>query len=240
MTNVKLYEFSLCPFCNKVRAGLEIKGIPFDSVEVSPRSKVELPPLPEGTPKKVPVLQCGDDTVADSTIILNYLEEQFPSRLSLQPADPAARVRSDEIEEWVDSQFIEALPTVIYGTWGEAVKAARIVAGNSKLSGGQKLLVQLAGALVMKQISKRILKRNDRTDAHAWVRDNTAQFATWLGDKPFVLGDAPCLGDIAMHGALTCVAEFPIFAEVMQEANVAAWYERIAELRRAGAQSAAA
>jgi microsomal prostaglandin-E synthase 2 len=70
MTTVKLYEFSLCPFCNKVRAGLELKGVPFESVEVSPRSKVELPPLPEGTPKKVPVLQYGNDTVADSTAIL--------------------------------------------------------------------------------------------------------------------------------------------------------------------------
>jgi microsomal prostaglandin-E synthase 2 len=235
MTTVKLYEFSLCPFCNKVRAGLEIKGIPFESVEVSPRSKVELPPLPEGTPKKVPVLQSGADTVADSTAILNYLEDHFPSGVRFHPADPEVRKRSDEIEDWVDTQFIEALPTVIYGTWGEAVQAARIVATNSKLSGGQKLLVQLAGALVMKQISKRILKRNDRTDAHAWVRDNTAQFATWLGEKPFVLGDEPCLADVSMHGALTCVKEFPIFAEVMQSANVAAWYERMAGLRRAGA-----
>jgi len=237
MTSVKLYEFSLCPFCNKVRAGLEIKGIPFDSVEVSPRSKVELPPLPEGTPKKVPVLQSGADTVADSTTILNYLEEHFPTGVRFHPNDADARKRSDEIEEWVDSQFIEALPTVIYGTWGEAVQAARIVAGNSKLSGGQKLLVQLAGAVVMKQISKRILKRNDRTDAHTWVRDNTAQFATWLGDKPFVLGEEPCLGDIAMHGAITCVKEFPIFAEMMQYANVAAWYQRMADLRSAGAQA---
>lgn len=237
MTTVKLYEFSLCPFCNKVRAGLEIKGIPFESVEVSPRSKVELPPLPEGTPKKVPVLQCDGDTVADSTTILNYLEEHFPAGARLHPIDPEARKRSDEIEEWVDSQFIEALPTVIYGTWGEAVQAARIVAGNSKLSGGQKLLVQLAGALVMKQISKRILKRNQRTDAHAWVRDNTAQFAKWLGDKPFVLGDQPCLGDVAMHGAITCVKEFPIFAEMMQDGNVAAWYRRISDLRSAGARA---
>lgn len=237
MTSVKLYEFSLCPFCNKVRAGLEIKGIPFESVEVSPRSKVELPPLPEGTPKKVPVLQNGEDTVADSTTILNYLEEEFPQGVRFHPQDPDLRKRSDEIEDWVDSQFIEALPTVIYGTWGEAVQAARIVASSSKLSGGQKFLVQLAGAVVMKQISKKILKRNQRDNAHGWVRDNTGQFASWLGEQPFVLGDAPTLADVAMHGAITCVKEFPIFGEIMHTKNVAEWYQRMDELRMAGAQN---
>ena len=234
MTTVKLYEFSLCPFCNKVRAGLELKGIPFESVEVSPRSKVELPPLPEGTPKKVPVLQHGTDTVADSTAILNYIEERFPDGARFHPQDGEARKRSDEIEDWVDTQFIEALPTVIYGTWGEAVQAARIVAANSKLTGGQKFMVQLAGAIVMKQISKRILKRNNRDNAHAWVRDNAAEFASWLGDKPFVLGDQPYLADVAMHGAMTCVKQFPIFDELMRTENLAAWYKRMDERRGAG------
>ncbi len=226
-----LYEFSLCPFCNKVRSGLEAKGIAFDSVEVSPRSKVELPELPEGTPKKVPVFQHGDDTVADSTAILNYIEEKIPGKVRFHPADAAVRKRSDEIEDWVDTHFIEALPTVIYGTWGEAAKAARIVATNSKLGGGQKFLVQMAGALVMKQISKRILKRNDRTDAHAWVRENTDQFASWLGDKEYVLGAEPCLADVAMHGAITCVKEFPIYDEIMKTSNVGAWYQRFDQLR---------
>lgn len=240
MASVVLYEFSLCPFCNKVRAGLEIKGIPFESVEVSPRSKVELPPLPEGTPKKVPVLQHGADTVADSTEILRYLDEQFPGGVRLRPDDAELCQRADEIEEWVDSQFIEALPTVIYGTWGEAVRAARIVAGNSKLSGGERFLVQLAGALIMKRVARKILDRNEQPNAHAWVRDNAAQFSAWLGDKPFVLGEQPTVADVAMHGAVTCVEEFPIFAKIVHLKNVAAWYERMSALRRAGARAAGA
>ena len=34
---VTLYQFTLCPFCNKVRAGLDLKGVEYDMVEVSPR-----------------------------------------------------------------------------------------------------------------------------------------------------------------------------------------------------------
>jgi len=54
-----LYQFSLCPFCSKVRAGLELKGIPYRLVEVNPRSKAELPTLPDNAPRKVPVLTVG-------------------------------------------------------------------------------------------------------------------------------------------------------------------------------------
>ena len=59
-----LYQFSLCPFCSKVRAGLELKGIPYRMVEVNPRSKAELPALPENAPRKVPVLVVGERVVS--------------------------------------------------------------------------------------------------------------------------------------------------------------------------------
>ena len=49
-TPVTLYQFTLCPFCNKVRAALDIKGVDYETVEVSPRTKVELPELPEVLP----------------------------------------------------------------------------------------------------------------------------------------------------------------------------------------------
>ena len=54
----------------------------------------------------------------------------------------------------------------------------------------------------------------------------------WLGDKQYVTGDDISLGDVAMHGALTCVKEFPIFTEVVgKHHNVAQWYERVAQKR---------
>lgn len=67
MDPVTLYQFELCPFCHKVRAGLELKGIPFRKVEVNPMTKKELPALSADVPRKVPVLQTGGDTVADDS-----------------------------------------------------------------------------------------------------------------------------------------------------------------------------
>jgi microsomal prostaglandin-E synthase 2 len=236
MSAVTLYQFELCPFCHKVKAGLEVKGIPFEKVEVNPTNKKELPALPEGSPKKVPVIDFGgEDFVFDSTDILNALDDRFPDHPTLNPTDAAARERSDMVEDWVDTAFAQALPTVIYGTWGEAIKAAQVTARTSNFGFFQNLSVRVGGSLIMHQICKRILKRNGRAkgEGHAWVNEETDRFEAWLGDAAYIGGDTCSLGDVAMHGALTCVADFPIFEQLMGRPALKAWYGRVAELRAA-------
>ncbi len=46
-SRVTLYQFALCPFSHKVKAAMEVKGIPYTEVEVNPMTKKELPPMPE-------------------------------------------------------------------------------------------------------------------------------------------------------------------------------------------------
>ena len=227
-----LYQFALCPFCNKVRAGLELKGVPFEEVEVSPRSKVELPSLPEGAPRKVPVLEVGSAVLWDSTRILSQLDEAFPDTLRFTPADEAMRLRADTMEQWVDEQFIESLPPVLYGTWREASKASKVIAKHSRFGTGEGLAVKLGGPLIMHAVAKRILKRNGRTDAHAWVRENLDYFEQELGERDFVCGDALTVADVAMHGALTCISPFPIFENVESRPRLHAWFERVEAMKK--------
>ena len=64
------------------------------------------------------------------------------------------------------------------------------------------------------------------------------RFEAWLGDQAFVCGEEISLGDVATHGALTCIQEFPAFEEMMRRPRLAAWYRRVSALRaerRAGA-----
>jgi len=230
-----LYQFALCPFCNKVRAGLQLKGVPFDEVEVSPRSKVELPSLPEGAPRKVPVLEVGNTVLWDSTRILSQLDEVFPGTLRFTPADEAMRLRADTIEQWVDDQFIESLPPVLYGTWREATKASKVIAKHSRFGTGEGLAVKFGGPLIMHAVAKRILKRNGRTDAHAWVRENLDYFEQELGERDFVCGDTLTVADVAMHGALTCISPFPIFENVESRPRLHAWFERVEAMKKSAA-----
>jgi microsomal prostaglandin-E synthase 2 len=235
MEEITLFQFELCPYCHKVRAGLELKGLAHRKVEVNPMTKKELPPLPGDSPKKVPVLQSGSDTVTDSTAILAYLEEKFPGKVSFRPADEAARTKAAEIEEWVDSELIYALPTVIYGTWSEAIKAAQVTARSSNFGWLQNLGVRAGGSLIMHQVSKRLLQKRGKTDAHRWVQESIDQFEQWLGEGPFVTGPELSVADVAMHGALSCIQSFPVYAEIMRRASVAAWFDRLQAMRSASA-----
>ena len=237
MQDLTLYQFELCPYCHKVRAGLELKGLAFRKVEVNPMSKKELPPLPAGAPKKVPVLRAGDDTVADSTDILTYLEKNFPGKMSFTPDDEAARKLGAEIEEWVDTELTFALPTVIYGTWGEAVKAAQVTARSSNFGLVQNLGVRIGGSLIMHQVSKRLLKKRGKTDGHQWVEEAMDTLEKWLGDSQFLTGSQLSMGDVAMHGALSCVREFPIYHEIMRRPKVVSWFSRVQTLRDANRAS---
>ncbi len=231
MTPVTLYQFALCPYCHKARAGLEAKGIAYRTVEVNPMNKRELPRLPDGAPRKVPVLDWDGEIIFDSTTILNALDQKAPGGVRLLPEDPSRLARAHEVESWVDDALTFALPTVIYGTWKEAFNAAQVTARTSNFGAMQNLMVRAGGSLIMHQVVKRILKKHHESDAHAWVSREVDRFEAWLGDQPFVCGDSASLGDIATHGALTCVADFPIFAELMTRPRLAAWFGRVQKLR---------
>ena len=53
---------------------------------------------------KIPALQHGELTLADSSVIVAYLEKRFPE-LPLNPSDPAQYARALWFEEYVDSQI---------------------------------------------------------------------------------------------------------------------------------------
>lgn len=53
---------------------------------------------------KIPALKHGELTLADSSVIVAYLEKRFPE-LPLNPSDPAQYARALWFEEYVDSQI---------------------------------------------------------------------------------------------------------------------------------------
>jgi microsomal prostaglandin-E synthase 2 len=228
---VTLYQFSLCPFCNKVKAALDVSGVAYERIEVSPRDKKELPEMPEDSPRKVPILKVGEELIEDSTVILEYIKDNFESGHGYRLADESDNQKSDEIENWVDDEIIKALPTVIYGTWKEAAKAASVVARESNFGPMQGLGVRVGGSIVMHMIAKRMLKKAGRSDGHAWVKECLDQFEAWLGDKEFVAAKDLSMADVAMHGALSCVRDFPVFKQVEDRQKMNDWFYRVQAIR---------
>src|SRR5215204_3236121 len=84
-----LYDAERCPFVGRVRIVLAEKQIPYDSVWVDLDDKPAW--LFEKNPAgRVPVIEEDAFVLAESAVIMEYLEERFPEP-ALLPADPAER-----------------------------------------------------------------------------------------------------------------------------------------------------
>lgn len=234
MSTLTLYQFELCPYCHKVKAGLELKGIPYRKVEVNPMNKRELKdlgPSPDGR-KKVPVIEFKGDVVRESSDILRWLDDAHPNTPPLLAEDAGSRSLAEEIDAWVNDDLTQVLPTVLYGTWGESVKAARLTAKTSNFSRADNIKVSLFGSVIMKIIAKRILKRRgEGQSGEQLLARELDRLEGWLGEKPYLCGEAITLADASAHGALTCVKEFPAFRFIEARPRLKQWYQRVAAQR---------
>ena len=102
---MKLFTFSTSPYARKVRMMLEYKGLECEMAERC-YSLDRKPDLRDASERaEVPVLVLDDGrTIADSTIICEYLEDAHP-RPPVFPADPFERARMRAIDDLCDRTF---------------------------------------------------------------------------------------------------------------------------------------
>ena len=94
---LKLYDYPDCPFCQKVRVVLAEKDLEFEKIFVDLRRQEQKTPefLRLNPYGKVPVLVDEDEVIFDSTIINEYLEDEYPLP-HLLPEDSQARLRASQ------------------------------------------------------------------------------------------------------------------------------------------------
>jgi len=104
---LKLYDYPDCPFCQKVRVVLAEKDLEYEKIFVDLRKQEQkLPDFLRLNPYgKVPVLVDEDEVVYDSTIINEYLEDEYPLP-RLMPDDSSGRARVRMLEDYCDNSFI--------------------------------------------------------------------------------------------------------------------------------------
>jgi glutathione S-transferase len=109
---LKLYNYPDCPFCQKVRVVLAEKDLEYEKTLVDLRKQDQktaefLQLNPYG---KVPVLVDEDTVVYDSTIINEYLDEEYPIP-ALMPEDSQGKAQVRTLEDYCDNSFIP--PTTV-------------------------------------------------------------------------------------------------------------------------------
>jgi glutathione S-transferase len=97
---LKLCGFPLSNYYNKVKIALLEKGVPFEEEQCMISQKPEM--LARSPMGKVPFIDLGDGmTLAESQVILDYLEDAYPQK-PLYPADPLAKARCRELIAFIE------------------------------------------------------------------------------------------------------------------------------------------
>lgn len=118
----------LSPYVRKVLVCLDIKGIAYEIDPIVPFYGDDR--FEKASPvRRIPVLIDESVTLADSTVICEYLEERYPEP-RLFPAGAAARARARWLEEFADTRMGEVFIWHLFNqvairrfVWGEAADA---------------------------------------------------------------------------------------------------------------------
>lgn len=121
MAGIRIIGSYLSPYVRKVLACLDLKGLAYEIDPIVPYMGddrfTRLSPL-----RRVPVLIDDRVTLADSSVICQYLEDRYPEP-ALYPLDVADRARARWLEEFADSRMGDVF---IWGLFNHAVIAPAV------------------------------------------------------------------------------------------------------------------
>ncbi|KAL6636798.1 hypothetical protein ACP70R_024370 [Stipagrostis hirtigluma subsp. patula] len=105
---LQLLDFWVSPFGQRCRIAMAEKGLAYEYLEQDLGNKSELLLRSNPVHKKIPVLLHDGRPVCESLIILQYLDEAFPSTPALLPAgDPYARAQARFWADYVDKKVYD-------------------------------------------------------------------------------------------------------------------------------------
>ncbi|KAE8648355.1 glutathione S-transferase 3 [Cucumis sativus] len=125
---VIILDCSLSPFCNRVKIALNEKGVSYESKEEDlfgfKGGKSEL--LLKSNPiyKKVPVLLHNGKPLNESSIIVSYIDETWPSSSPLLPSLPYERAQARFWIDYIDKKVFD-VGSKIWKSNGEEQEEAK-------------------------------------------------------------------------------------------------------------------
>ncbi|GJQ14818.1 hypothetical protein GpartN1_g6609.t1 [Galdieria partita] len=226
--DLTLYQYSPCPYCNKVRAVCDYYQIPFRCVEVNPLTKKE---LSFSTYKKVPVAVINGQQVNGSTDIVLTLQNLLQNNSKNERRVSPLTLEQKRWMDWVDDYFIHLLPPNIYRTPKEAVRSFDYIVHHSKFSYWQQETTRYVGGLAMYMVAKRLKSKYEIQDErqslyeaiNLWCREG-------VGNKSFCGGDQPALTDLVMFGVLRSLEYYDVFQDIQANTDVNSWYQKMHRL----------
>ena len=209
---LKLYQFAISHYCEKVRWALDYKGLNYETVNLLPGQHVKAIRKLTGKASSVPVLDHDGYVVQGSGAILDYLDQSFPEH-TLTPADPEIREQALAWERRLDE---EAGPAVRCYSYHHFLQRPKIVV--PMLAAGtpfyNRILLSLAFSRV-DELMRQWMKINEksaeksRQQMEALLTELTAVYA----QRPFLVDDQFTRADLtaaALFAPLFQPEQYPV------------------------------
>ena len=169
MSDLALYAHPFSSYCQKAFIAFYEKRVPFTMHVLSPENLQAGEALSALWPfGRFPVLQAGTETIAESSIIIEWLDQHYPAPHRLIPAEPEAALQVRLLDRVFDNYVMSPMQTI----FGDRLRPESARDPNG---------VQQAHAML------------DR--AYAWL-ETTLAHHTWAAGADFTLADcaaAPAL-----------------------------------------------
>ena len=224
--HLRLFDWGPSPFCMKVRAILDYKGVAYERVAVlGPSSLAEL--VRRSAVRKVPALDIDGRMVVDSTDIAHEIERLFPDP-PVVPPDARLRGLSHALEDWAD----EALYFIgLHFQWIDARgrPMVRRAFGATPIGFAARFFYQRR---IAAQVRGQGTGRKSAVQVTADLRREFDALAAMLADRPFLLGEEPWLCDFAVNAQLVYLSRPPGSAGLLREHGaISVYMERMKSLR---------
>ncbi|KAL8142763.1 hypothetical protein V2J09_015795 [Rumex salicifolius] len=129
---VKLYGVWGSPFSKRVELALKMKGVEYELFEEDIVNNNKSPELLRYNPvhKKIPVLVHGDHPIAESQVIIEYIDETWDSGTPIFPRDPYQKALARFWARFIDDKL---LPSIFKAFWQGDEQAMEEVVENMKI-----------------------------------------------------------------------------------------------------------
>lgn len=224
---IVLYQYEVCPFCNKVRAWLDYHGVKYSVIEVDPLRKTELSGLEDQTYRKVPIALVDGKQINGSNAVIEAVGSAI-GELGSIPESMSEKER--QWMGWLDDTLIHLIAPNIYRTAGESLQTFEYIAENAKFSSWQRTSIKYSGAAAMYFVGKKLKKKYEIGDERQEIKDALKDWISAVkGEKgDFLGGGQPGVVDLSVYGVLKAISTFDTFNEVVaQNDELHDWFNKV-------------
>ncbi|XP_020246989.1 glutathione transferase GST 23-like [Asparagus officinalis] len=121
---VKVFGMWASPFALRVEWALKLKGVDYEYInEDLPHNKSQELLQYNPVTKKIPVLVHREKAIAESSVIVGYIDEAWGDGYSIMPRDPFERAQARFWAKFVEDECVPSVYKVYFKTGEELQKA---------------------------------------------------------------------------------------------------------------------